>query len=275
MSNKTTTCPRCGIVVVDTEHCSICGEPLHTQGPDVTTGVVNDNKPPVSEEASSASEDASVTQLTDMVSPPTFDIDIDAIERESLVLLLARSELAVIDGELNKLIEQIQATRHALTLKAADRVLLRRRFEELQESLKRIIKRRDALQALQGKLPIEKIIDEIESMTSKMRALEKNRATLDSGVYRKQTEQLESELYLLEDQLRATIWLTESWLRAIQKKKGELQDELDLLDAKYKIGDTSREVYEASKTKNTRSLLILNGGYMILNDLLTRAKKLL
>ncbi len=272
-SNTTTICPTCGAEVIDVGRCSVCGVPLHAEDRLVAAELSDNKDNQFTPEPDSILESSSDTTSTVTAPSPEFGIVIDAIERHSLVLLLSRSELEVLESELNQLIEQIEATRYALRLKHADKAVLTRRVEDLKAHLHKITTRINELKSFTGQLEIESIIHKIESIHTKIQTIEDRKRSIEPSIYREQITDLESELYRLEDSLRATIRRTEGWLKAIQKKIQVLQHDMKLLDAKY--NDITREAYESLKFKAERSIHILSGGYRILDDLLARAKKLL
>jgi hypothetical protein len=63
------------------------------------------------------------------------------------------------------------------------------------------------------------------------------------------------------------------WSKGIKSTLKRLEKERSRLDAKFKIGDISREKYESSRARLERSIRIVEGGRRRLDELLGLTKK--
>jgi chromosome segregation ATPase len=171
---------------------------------------------------------------------------------------MAKDELEVIDRDLDELIRQIQATRQALSLKNADRVVLTARAETLRAVLDRTKSRRAELMSIKGPLTIETVLSELASEESKLSKLEQLEGSVDAQVYDEQYEDLIASIKKLKKELKGAVKEACEWLKGMSKKTKELRREASRLDARHKID---------------RSIEVLEGGQRALETILTMAER--
>ncbi|MGY5860039.1 MAG: zinc ribbon domain-containing protein, partial [Candidatus Thorarchaeota archaeon] len=132
-------CPSCGLEVPEGKFCKLCGEPL-------TLSEIE----PIPEHDGEQEQDINFSeeiqeQEIEPVSLPHFEVTIENMSYEAGAILLAQSELIVIDDELDKIIEKIKATRQALQLQQADKAVLTARAETLRSEFEKTKTRRREL----------------------------------------------------------------------------------------------------------------------------------
>jgi len=267
-------CPHCGLEIPKGKFCKYCGKPLSpvesTSVTETRAAAVPSSEgvdtPEGMSRVSMGSDDA-VAQL------PNFGLTIEPFDSRSLAILMSRSELVIIDSELDHMIELIQATRQALKLKEADRALLNKRAEELRGSFEKLKSRREELRAVQGLLPLEQAVSDNDLYRSKLRKLDEAEGQLDKTVYEEQHELLVTRLKQIEKELKTSLKLTRQGLKALEAKKKQLKRELSRLDAKYKIGDMSESSYLQSKSQVGRTISILELAHGTLVEILKKAEK--
>jgi predicted nucleic acid-binding Zn-ribbon protein len=262
MSDKLVVCSSCGEEIPEGRFCKSCGRPLH-ENSDLINLDDEENDPPL------------IVPISDKpLRLPEFGVIIKGMDEKALCSLLARAEISVLDVELDRLIEEIQATRQALRLEHADKGALAARAEHLRETLEKAKKRRSALLEVKWTLRIEQIIEELDSLESKISKLKEMRSSLDKEVYQEQGERLTKKLKVLKKEFGPAKKEARGWLKRMIKAQKELLRESNRLEAKHKIGDLSDRIYRESKSKVDRSLRILEGGLKILGGLIKTAEKM-
>jgi len=261
-------CPSCGQDVPNGKYCNLCGKPL----------ILRDFQEVVE------SEDSFPDQVTetevpetdappDLATLPHFDISIQDMPSEAAVVLLSGAELIVLDEELDRIIDQTKATRQALQLQQADKGVLTVRAEALREEFERAKQRRHDLVVVKGRLPLETILENLDRHEARLSKLEGVAGTLDKDVYEEQRTEILQAIKALRTSEKDAIRTATKWSRGIKNTLKALQKEASRLDAKFKIGDISREKYESSRARLERGTRILEGGQKRLDDLLSQTKK--
>jgi len=269
MSRALVVCPSCGAEVAHARFCTSCGKPLsgvsRLDGSTVSSlpTTPTDLLPSVLTAASNA----------DKQPIPDFGVTVEDMDQRALSVLMAKAELEVIDRDLDELIRQIQATRQALSLKNADRVVLTARAETLRAVLDRTKSRRAELMSIKGPLTIETVLSELASEESKLSKLEQLEGSVDAQVYDEQYEDLIASIKKLKKELKGAVKEACEWLKGMSKKTKELRREASRLDARHKIGDISTKVFEESRSKVDRSIEVLEGGQRALETILTMAER--
>ncbi|MEE8182094.1 MAG: hypothetical protein V3T87_02145 [Candidatus Thorarchaeota archaeon] len=262
MSDKLVVCSSCGEEVPEGRFCKSCGRSLHEHSDLIDFGDEED-APPL------------IIPITDEpLRLPEFGVIVKGMDEKALSSLLARAEISVLDAELDRLIEEIQATRQALRLEHADKGALASRAEHLRETLEIAKRRRSELLEVRWTLRIEQIIEELNSLEFKISKLKEMRSSLDKEVYQEQGERITKNSKVLKKEFGPAKKEARGWFKQMKKTQKELLRESNRLDAKHKIGDLSDRIYRESKSKVDRSLRILEGGLKILGELMIIAEKM-
>ncbi|NWF96660.1 MAG: hypothetical protein HXY34_11020 [Candidatus Thorarchaeota archaeon] len=272
MPKPSVLCPACGLEVPMGRFCKNCGSPLPTELlPAEETSqqeLVADGQ--VEPEPS---EDQTKSDL-DEVALPDFGVQIDGIDSMTLALLLSRSELELIDAELDHMIGVIQATRQALKLTQADKAVLTRRAEELKESFESLKSRREELGRVSGEVILESILKDIHSQRKKLEKLEAAAETLDASVVREQKTQLTSRLKELDSDRKTALKVAKGWLKAFEQRLKEMDREMSRLDARHKIGEVADDSYEELRRRGDRLIRVVQGGQKRLDEMIRQAEKI-
>ena len=264
MANEHIVCPACGLEVPDGQFCKICGKRLHPE--------VDDEKD--STEDITTELDIFTEKSTELEVLPKFDFSIEGMSPRDQSLLFSKVELAVLSKELDVLIEQIRATRHALHLEHADKSKIVVRAETLRKVLEKAKLRRKELLAVKDRLILEDVLIALEEKQSKLAMLEDIAGSIEKDVFDEKHKELKESIKSLKSQLKKETKTAKDWIKAMQKKKKNLQKEMSRLIAQHKIGDISTSKFDKSKTSVTRSISILDGGCRILLDLMDRSEAL-
>ncbi len=257
-------CPFCGHEVPNGKYCNLCGESLPSRGAkdESTTNLATGS-------AEIEEESAPIEPL----SLPHFDIVIQDMPYETAVVLLSSAELVVLDDELDRIIGQTKATRQALQLRQADKEVLTARAEVLREEFEHAKQRKRELTSVKEKLVLETILDALDKHEARLSKLEGASGTLDKDVYEEQRIEILQTIKELRKSLKEAIKLGNKWSKGIKNTLKALQKEMSRLDAKFKIGDLSRDKYESSKARMERGVRIIEGGQKRLDELLELTKK--
>jgi len=265
MSEPHVTCPFCGMEVPEGRFCKICGKPLDTEGP-----------PSSPEIASQLEEDMEPyvpsTEPEKMVLPH-FDVTIEDMEQMAAVVLLSRSELEVVDLELDNIIERTKATRQALQLQQADKQILTVRAEELRGEFEKTKTRRRELTAVTSSLVLEKLLDALDRDEDRLAKLEAISGTVDKDVYKEQRVEILNTIKELRDNLKQATKTAKKWNKGIKKTLKKLDKDVSRIEAKFKIGDIPRDSYDSSIARLKRSIKIVEGSQERLISLLRIAEK--
>lgn len=260
MSKRLVVCPGCRQQVPEGKYCNLCGSELLTADPPEPLLL-----PEEVEEQMHIVEDAPTMEL------PAFDIVIEDMPARDAAVLLSRAELEVLDGELERIIDQTRATRQALKLKQADREVLTKRAEELKSEFERLRSRKQELSRAGGSLLLENLLNEFEHQEERLTKLKAIAGSVDKDVFEEQKSDIIQKLKSLRSQIKAAVKDAKKWRKGIVKTEKTLQKELSRLDAKHKIGDISRSSYDASSYRTRRGMKLLEGGADRLDALLARA----
>ncbi|NHI89457.1 MAG: hypothetical protein EAX87_08040 [Candidatus Thorarchaeota archaeon] len=265
MSDPLITCPSCGSEVPEGRFCKICGKPLTAE------------VPPDSSDIESRPEEAPTptapVQEPEPVALPHFDITIEDMEQQAAIVLLSRSELKVVDLELDSIIDRTKATRQALQLQQADKQVLTMRAEELRKEFEKTKNRRRELAAVSSSLVLEKILEALDNDEARLAKLEEISGTLDKGVYKEQRAEILHSIKESRNNLKTAIKNAKTWLKGIKKTLKRLDKEVSRIEARFKIGDIPRNSYDSSKTRLERNIRIVEGGREQLISLLRIAEK--
>jgi hypothetical protein len=262
MSDLLVTCPFCNLEVPDGRFCKLCGKPLHTDDvPSPEPIDIDEPEIPLDVEP--------VTK----VSYPHFDVTISDMEYEAAIVLLARAELEVVDRELDILIEKTKATRQALQLQQADKSVLTARAEELRSEFEKTKSRRRELKTVETPMVLEQILEALDSHEGRLSKLESISGTVDKDVYKEQKTEIVDTLKELRKNLKNAIKTAKKWMSGIKKTLKRLEKEISRVNAKFKIGDISRDSYESSKYRLERNIRIVKGGREHLVTLIRLAEK--
>ncbi|MFX1481686.1 MAG: hypothetical protein ACFFCP_00705 [Promethearchaeota archaeon] len=263
MSKPLVTCPFCKLEVPDGKYCNLCGNSLHPDEP---------SEPEPIDIADDQDQEPAYVEPT-KTEYPAFDVTISDMDFDAANILLARAELAVVDQELDVLIGKIKATRQALQLQKADKTILTTRADELRSEFEKTKSRRRLLKTVEAPLVIEQILEALDTHEGRLSKLESISGTVDKDVYNEQRNEIVSTLKELRGNLKNAIKTTKKWMSGIKKTLKALEKEVNRIEAKYKIGDISRDKYELSKTRLERNIRIVEGGRERLTALLHRAEK--
>lgn len=265
MSEPHVTCPFCGMEVPEGSFCKICGKPLDTEVPL--------NSPEVEPQFEEDMEPYGPPPELEKMVLPHFDVTIEDMEHEAVVVLLSRSELEVVDLELDTIIERTKATRQALQLQQADKQILTVRAEELRDEFEKTKSRRRELTAVSAPLVLEKLLDALDKDEERLAKLEAISGTVDKDVYKEQRVEILNSIKELRGNLKQAIKTAKQWVKGIKKTLKKLDKEISRVEAKFKIGDISRDSYDSSIARLKRSIRIVEGGQKRLISLLRIAEK--
>lgn len=262
-------CPSCGHEVPNGKYCNLCGAPISLSNTDETR--VSEESPIVSKDASIEEEQESMR--AEAASLPHFDVVIQDMPYEASAILLSGAELKVLDDELDRIIEQTKATRQALQLQQADRAVLTERAEVLRHEFEHAKERRRELTAVKEKLLLESLLEALDRHEERLSKLESIAGTVDKEVYGEQRIEILHSIKDVRTHMKEAIKTGNKWAKGIKSTIKALEKELSRLDAKFKIGDISREKYESSKARLERSIRIVKDGQSRLDELLNLTKK--
>jgi hypothetical protein len=265
MSEPLVTCPFCGLEVPEGRFCKICGKPLESE--EQLSPL--EAEPQFEEDVES---DISTPEL-EMVTLPHFDITIEDMEQGAAVVLLSRSELEVVDMELDNIIERTKATRQALQLQQADKQILTSRAEELRDEFEKAKSRRRELIDVTSPLVLERLLDALDKDEGRLEKLEAISDTLDKDVYKEQRLEILNSIKELRTNLKQAIKTAKKWVKGIKKTLKKLDKEVSRVEAKFKIGDISRDTYDTSISHLRRNIRVVEGGQERLVSLLRIAEK--
>jgi DNA repair exonuclease SbcCD ATPase subunit len=265
MSDPIVTCPFCGMEVPQGSFCKICGKPLGAEVPLSSR-----------EEELPSKEDLDFLDLPpepERVVLPHFDVTVEDMEKQAAVILLSRAELEVVDLELDSIIERTKATRQALQLQQADKQVLTVRAEELRDEFEKTKNRRRELAAVSVPLVLEQLLDALDKNEERLAKLESISGTVDKGVYKEQRIEILHSIKETREDLKREIKTTRKWVKGIKKTLKKLDKDVSRIEAKFKIGDISRDSYDSSIAHLKRSIRIMEGGQERLISLLRTAEK--
>ncbi|MBY8996430.1 MAG: hypothetical protein KGD60_01770 [Candidatus Thorarchaeota archaeon] len=265
MSEPHVTCPFCGMEVPEGRFCKICGKPLDTEVPF--------SSPDAEPQFEEAIESYVPSPEPEKMVLPHFDVTIEDMEHEAAVVLLSRSELEVVDLELDNIIERTKATRQALQLQQADKQILTVRAEELRDEFEKAKSRRRELTTVSAPLVLEKLLDALDKDEERLAKLEAISGTVDKDVYKEQRVEILGALKELQSNLKHAIKTAKQWVKGIKKTLKTLDKEVSRVEAKFKIGDISRDSYDSSIVRLKRTIMIVEGGQERLISLLRIAEK--
>lgn len=269
MSNDIVVCPSCEMEVPDGRFCKFCGKPLHEENPDSDNGASIEASKSIIDDLFADDTD----EVTKHVSLPTFHFTIDEMDEESMAILFAEAELASLDKDLDKLIHEISATRQALDLKHADKDLLVARAQALRAEFDSTKARRTELRAIQGTLPLERALTNLEKQTAKMEKLKEVEKKIDESVYEEEKTKILLRIKSFRKDVNSSLKISKKWLKGINVESKRLRKERSRLDAKLKIGDISPSAYDAKMKEIARSLEVIEGGRKTLENVVRLAEK--
>jgi len=269
MSEPLIECPFCGHQVPNGKYCNLCGEPLHPGDSADVSELDESHTSHVTETVETEEENT----LSEQISLPHFEVVIQDMPYEASVILLSGAELIVLDDELDRIIEQTKATRQALQLRQADKAVLTARAEVLREEFEHAKQRKRELTSVKERLVLEAILESLDKHEARLSKLEGIAGTLDKDVYEEQRIEILQTIKELRTGLKEAIKIGNKWSKGIKNTLKTLRKEMSRLDAKFKIGDISRDKYESSKTRMERGVRIIEGGQRRLDELLELTKK--
>ncbi len=260
MPKRLVVCPACGLDVPPGEFCKFCGEILPSGTEIHHSGKLDD-----------VEDTSSDIAFTDSL--PEFNFNIQGVEKKTLAILLAHAELGVINRELDRLIQQTRATRQALSLEHADRAVLTARAEKLRKSLEMMKDRRRVLLEVKGMVPLERTTQDLKRFEGKLVKLDEIVDSLDSVVYEEQRRELVEEVKQLKTRLKSQLNESKGWVKEMESRSKDIQRDMSRLDAKFKIGDISDTEYTSAKYKLERTISIIDGALVGLEEIIEAAKE--
>ncbi|MHA2046752.1 MAG: coiled-coil domain-containing protein [Candidatus Thorarchaeota archaeon] len=264
MSEPLVTCPFCNLEVPVGRYCNICGKQINADDTPVSEPIdLVENEIPIPVDAEPVPKE----------SYPHFDVTITDMEYDAGMVLLARAELEVVDRELDILIDKTKATRQALQLQQADKSVLTVRAEELRSEFEKTKSRRRELKTVESPLVLEQLLEALDTHEGRLSKLESISGTVDKDVYKEQRTEIVDTLKELRQNLKNAIKNAKKWMSGIKKTLKRLEKEVSRVNAKFRIGDISRETFESSKNRLERNIRIVEGGRERLITLLRLAEK--
>ncbi len=277
MSKQLVICPSCGAEVQLDRYCSACGSPLM---PDIErvlkedSGIEDRSTETTVPKTMPEPDEHSDEHVDDEGYLPELSVMVDDVDYLALTYLMSQSELAILDRELDSMIEKIRATRSALALEHADKQVLASRARELKEALERTKARKNELLRVRLSIPLHVLAGDLRSEKTKLEKLEKIASTVDPQVYREQQQELKERIKVLKREVKREIKTARSWLKAMGRKQREIEREINRLDARHKIGDIPTSQYEQLRGQTERSLQVLIGGIRLLERMVRDAEKI-
>jgi hypothetical protein len=272
VTDEIVVCPHCGLDAPAGRYCKFCGKPLAND-----KEVVSPDEA-VSGDANRAALDAIYNGDEQAHTPagatyPQFPFSIHGMDDQSMAILFSKSELHVLDKELDRLIAEISSTRQALDLQNADKESLMVRAKTLRKAFGETKARREELRRVEGELPITRILSQFTEQTMKLEKLKKAEKSLDEVVFDEEKKKLELRIKTLEKDLKDVIKMSKRWSRDMDTEIKRLDRELNRLEAKLKIGDVSQSAYDAKKRSLLKSTEIIERGKDALEETIKLAEK--
>ncbi|UCE11270.1 MAG: zinc ribbon domain-containing protein [Candidatus Thorarchaeota archaeon] len=246
MDENLVVCPSCGSEVVDTRFCGECGERLFPSE-EVSTDI------PTAEIEDEVTFQSYPGQVDDI-----FGLRVESIDERSSLILFARAEIVVLNRELERLIEQIQATRQALRLERSDKKQLAARAEKLSLLFEDIKARKKVLGSFKGELWIEELLRLLSQQEAEMERLDNIRESKDPKDTQEEKKETKKSLKKLKGDLKRSTNLVKKWLKGVQDARKRFLRDKDRLDAKHRIGDLAMSAYDQSRANLMRSIGILS-----------------
>ena len=106
-----------------------------------------------------------------------------------------------------------------------------------------------------------------------MEKLEAISGTVDKDVYKEQRVEILHSIKELRMNLKQSIKTAKKWVKGIKKTLKKLDKDVSRVEAKFKIGDISRDTYDSSISRLKRGIRIVEGGQERLVSLLRIAEK--
>jgi hypothetical protein len=262
-------CPSCGHEVPRGKYCNLCGESIPPLKPEVAI----ESEESFTEPARDAIGPEEDIVPAERVSLPHFDVVIQDMPYEASAILLSGAELEVLDDELDRIIEQTKATRQALQLRQADKAVLTARAESLREEFEQTKERRRELVSVKERFLLETLLESLDRHEERLSKLESIAGTLDKDIYGEQRVEILQTIKDVRTRMKEAVKTGNKWSKGIKSTLKALEKERSRLDAKFKIGDISREKYESSRARLERSIRIVEGGRRRLDELLGLTKK--
>ncbi len=269
MSEDLIICPHCKTEVPKGRFCNACGKSLAKSKDDGDTGTEANHKAILD----AIYEDVEEPELMEHISYPEFQFSIDGMDIRNMAILFAKSELKVLDKELDRIIAEISSTRQALDLTHADKDLLIARAKELRREFDVAKARREKLRNVEGETPLSNTLSHLSVQETKLKKLESAEKALDPVVFEEEKKRLQVRIKNLKKDLSSALKTSKQWLRSMDSEIKRLQRELSRLDAKLKIGDVSQTAYDSKKNDMNRSIGVITGGKKTLEEIIRLAEK--
>lgn len=272
VTDESVVCPHCGLDAPAGRFCKFCGKPLTDDEEVVSSDAA------VSDDAARAELDAIYNDDEQAHAPartsyPQFPFSIHGMDDQNMAILFSKSELRVLDKELDRLIAEISSTRQALDLQNADKEMLMVRAQNLRKVLSETKARREKLRSVEGELLITRVLSQLTEQTTKLEKLKKAEKSLDEVVFDEEKKKLEFRVKTLEKDLKDVIKTSKRWIKDMDTEIKRLDRELNRLDAKLKIGDVSQSAYDAKKRDLLKSTEIIERGKDSLEETIKLAEK--
>lgn len=269
LSDDLVSCPHCMAEVPAGRFCNSCGKPLEKDAG--KSRILTDEEHQAALEAVYA--EVEEPEAVEEVHYPEFHFIIDGMDRRNIAILFSKSELKVLDRELDRIIAEISSTRQALDLTHADKDLLKARAADLKREFDETKSRRMKLRAAEGDIPLKTIMGHLTTQESKLDKLESAEKTLDPVVFEEEKKRLEVRIKNLKKDLRETIKVSKQWIKSMDNEIKRLRREQSRLDAKLKIGDVSQAAYDSKMKDVVSSIVIIEGGKRTLEEIIQLAEK--
>ncbi|MHA1959752.1 MAG: hypothetical protein ACW99U_05950 [Candidatus Thorarchaeota archaeon] len=201
-----------------------------------------------------------------------FDFRVDSIDERSSLILFARAEIAVLNLELERLVEQVQATRQALRLERSDKKQLAARAEKLGLLFEDIKARKAELEGYAGRMAIEQLLLSLSRQEAKMEKLQDGRDSIEPKVTKEEKKETKESIKKLKGDLKKATRLVTKWLKAIEEARKRLKQDKGRLDAKHRIGDLTRSDYDYTRAKLMRSIGVLSESEKVLFQILANVR---
>jgi hypothetical protein len=194
------------------------------------------------------------------------------LNEKSRKALISRAEQIVLDRELDRLTEEIMATRQALKLENVDKQFLANRAKSLGDRLQHIKNKRRELETSPKRLPLENLIDFFNrptSIPSNFPGLSSSKG--DESSYTRD-ETFSRDRSEVRKQLNREMELVRESIRHLKHTIRELEEKETELLARYEIDDISRSRFTTVRNEIKKDLEILDVSQEILERLLREAE---
>ncbi len=236
MSEK--VCPNCGKTSeAGMNYCMYCGTKL-------------EEKPtPLSEEKKETSMGESTQEI-----PETL-VEEDKIPQDIRTQLELRAKLeeiigetSVLKGEIDRLMEELSGEISIEEYK--------NKIKVLKSKVVELKKEREDVESLLRPLPLEQVAKEKEELKERLTKLKEvyRAKEISDETFERLRKEYESEFEKAKKKHKVEKEKVKNWIAQLEKDRKKIQEELELLYARYKTGEIPEEEYQKNKDELKKEL---------------------